>query len=108
MNNRFDDVYALVRLIPPGRVCTYGAIAGFLGMRGGARLVGWAMNASHALNDVPAHRVVNAQGMLSGKAHFGHPDRMQALLEAEGIQVKNDQVQAFKQVFWDPENSLLL
>lgn len=100
--NFFQDVYAVVRLIPQGRVTSYGAIAQYLGAKGSARMVGWAMNAAHTLPDVPAHRVVNSAGLLSGKAHFGSPTLMQELLEAEGINIKNDKVQDFKTVFWNP------
>ncbi len=99
----FQDVYEVVRLIPSGRVCSYGAIAAFLGSAKSARMVGWAMNASHSqIPAVPAQRVVNRNGMLSGKAHFGIPERMQELLEAEGIEVKNDQVVEFDKLFWNP------
>jgi methylated-DNA-protein-cysteine methyltransferase related protein len=99
----FEKVYAVVRRIPHGRVCTYGAIAGYLGTRGSARMVGWAMNASHtAKENVPAHRVVNRKGMLSGKHHFGAPHIMQQLLESEGIRVTDDQVVDFEKHFWDP------
>lgn len=102
----FADVYDVVRLIPPGRVTSYGAIARYLGSGGSARMVGWAMNQAHSMADVPAHRVVNRTGLLTGKHHFGHPDRMQELLEAEGIKVKDDQVQDFKTIFWDPSEHL--
>ena len=99
----FLDVYAVVRLIPEGRVTSYGAIARYLGSARSARMVGWAMNAAHAtMPPVPAHRVVNRIGMLSGKAHFPEPDRMQQLLEQEGIIVINDQIQNFGSHFWDP------
>lgn len=98
--NPFDDVYEVVKLIPPGRVTSYGAIAKYLGSKGGARLVGWAMNAAHGLG-IPAHRVVNSQGVLTGKHHFGG-NRMQEALEAEGVPVENDQVVDFKNRFWDP------
>ena len=104
--NTFDAIYAVVCLIPAGRVSSYGAIAAYLGMKGGARMVGWAMNASHTLPDVPAHRVVNRLGALSGKHFFGG-NRMQELLESEGIQVKNDQVLDFKIKYWDPSSELL-
>ncbi len=104
--NTFDAIYAVVCLIPAGRVSSYGAIAAYLGMKGGARMVGWAMNASHSLPDVPAHRVVNRVGALSGKHFFGG-NRMQELLESEGIQVKNDQVLDFKIKFWDPSSELI-
>lgn len=104
--NTFDAIYAVVCLIPIGRVSSYGAIAAYLGMKGGARMVGWAMNASHTLPDVPAHRVVNRLGALSGKHFFGG-NRMQELLESEGIQVKNDQILDFKIKFWDPSSELI-
>lgn len=98
----FARVYEVVRQIPEGRATSYGAIARYLGSAGSARMVGWAMNASHSLPDVPAHRVVNRVGMLTGKHHFGGTRLMQELLENEGIVVKNDQIQNFKTVFWDP------
>jgi len=99
----FLDVYAVVRLIPEGRVTSYGAIARYLGSARSARMVGWAMNAAHAtMPPVPAHRVVNRIGMLSGKAHFPEPDRMQQLLEQEGMIVINNQIQNFGSHFWDP------
>ncbi|MCU0430318.1 MAG: MGMT family protein [Cytophagaceae bacterium] len=103
----FDEVYQVVRLIPKGRVTSYGAIAAYLGMRSGARLVGWAMNASHSLSDVPAHRVVNSKGLLTGKFHFKTPTTMQRKLEKEGIVIIEDQIQDFKKVFWDPSKELL-
>lgn len=99
-NQSFDDIYAVVKLIPEGRVTSYGAIANYLGTKGGARLVGWAMNASHTL-DIPAHRVVNRNGLLTGKHFFG-PGRMQQLLETEGLTIENDQILDFKNYFWDP------
>jgi methylated-DNA-protein-cysteine methyltransferase-like protein len=102
----FDDVYAVVRLIPEGRVTSYGAIARYLGSGLSARMVGWAMNASHGL-DVPAHRVVNRQGLLTGKHFFAAPDTMQKLLEAEGIVVENDCIKNFKELFWNPSEALL-
>lgn len=102
----FEDVYAVVRLIPPGRVSSYGAIARYLGRSGSARMVGWALNNAHVLGDVPAQRVVNRAGLLSGKTHFGTPTRMQELLEAEGVKVENDQVVDFRERFWDPELEL--
>lgn len=98
----FEDVWDVVRLVPRGRVTTYGAIAAYLGTRMSARMVGWAMNAAHTLPDVPAQRVVNRNGMLSGKAHFGSPTRMQELLEADGVSVAEDTVQDFAKLFWDP------
>lgn len=102
----FDKVHQLARQIPYGRVSTYGAIAKHLGMARSARMVGWAMNASHHLDDVPAHRVVNRIGLLSGKHHFEGTNLMQQLLESEGIQVKNNQVMDFEKVFWDDFNNL--
>jgi methylated-DNA-protein-cysteine methyltransferase related protein len=103
----FKDVYAVVRLIPPGRVSSYGAIARYLGQSGSARMVGWALNGAATLPDVPAQRVVNRQGRLTGKIHFGSPTRMQELLEAEGVRVLNDQVLDFRELFWDPERELM-
>lgn len=103
--NRFDEIYEVTRLIPSGRVTSYGAIAKYLG-GGGARMVGWAMNASHGVLDVPAHRVVNRNGLLTGKHHFGG-NLMQELLENEGIKVKKDQVVDFKNLFWNPSDELL-
>lgn len=104
--NRFDDVYQVVRLIPSGRVTSYGAIASYLGAKGGARLVGWAMNASHTDSNIPAHRVVNRNGVLTGKAHFGG-NRMEELLRQEGILVSDDKVVDFDQLFWNPAVELL-
>ena len=101
----FEDVYAVVRLVPRGRVTSYGAIAHYLGTRGSARMVGWAMNHSHG-TDVPAHRVVNRVGLLTGKHHFGAGDTMQRLLEQEGVAVKEDKVQNFAKLFWDPSVEL--
>jgi methylated-DNA-protein-cysteine methyltransferase related protein len=98
----FEDVYAVVRLIPQGRITSYGAIAEYLGAKSGARMVGWAMNNAHTYEDVPAHRVVNRKGMLTGKHHFETPDKMQKLLEAEGIEVKEDCISNFKNLFWNP------
>jgi methylated-DNA-protein-cysteine methyltransferase related protein len=99
----FEQVYAVVRLIPPGRVTSYGAIAKYLGAAGSARMVGWAMNAAHsAIPPVPAQRVVNRNGLLTGKHHFGGGNMMQTLLENEGVAVKDDQVIKFKEIFWDP------
>lgn len=104
--NYFDLVYQVVREIPRGRVTSYGAIAHYLGLKSGARMVGYAMNAAHTMTDVPAQRVVNRQGLLTGKHHFETPTRMQELLEADGVRVENDQVQNFAQVFWDPDREL--
>lgn len=102
----FEDVYEVVRLIPSGRVTSYGAIAAYLGSKRGARMVGWAMNNCHVRPDVPAQRVVNRNGVLTGKNAFGSPTQMQELLEAEGVQVKNDQVVSFETFFWDPLREL--
>lgn len=99
----FDRVYAIVRQIPYGKVTSYGAIAKALGTARSARMVGWAMNASHHLADVPAHRVVNRKGLLTGKFHFEGTNLMQQLLENEGIQVKNNQIVDFESHFWTPE-----
>jgi methylated-DNA-protein-cysteine methyltransferase-like protein len=104
----YDNVYDVARQIPPGRVTSYGAIASYLGTKGSSRMVGYAMQASTgAQPPVPAHRVVNRQGLLTAKFHFGG-NLMQELLEAEGIKVKDDQVQDFKSVFWDPAVELAL
>jgi methylated-DNA-protein-cysteine methyltransferase-like protein len=105
-SNAFDLIYQVVREIPSGRVTSYGAIAAYLGMKGGARMVGWAMNASHATMDIPAHRVVNRNGVLTGK-NFFVGDRMTELLELEGMRIKNDQIQDFRSHFWDPSIELL-
>ena len=103
----FADVYDVVRQIPKGKVTSYGAIAAYLGTKLSARMVGWAMNAAHtAKPKVPAQRVVNRNGMLTGKHHFSPPKLMEQLLKKEGIKVKNDQVQDFKNVFWDPLEGL--
>ncbi|MDP4655660.1 MAG: MGMT family protein [Algoriphagus sp.] len=104
--NYFDWVYQVVREIPVGRVCSYGAIAHYLGLKSGARMVGYAMNAAHALADVPAHRVVNRQGLLTGKHHFPTPKTMQSRLEAEGVLVENDRVVDFENRFWNPQEEL--
>jgi methylated-DNA-protein-cysteine methyltransferase-like protein len=107
-DNFFSRVYKVVRLIPEGRVTSYGAIARFIGSPQSSRMVGWAMNASHfESGSIPAHRVVNRNGMLSGKHHFRHPDLMQELLESEGIQVENDRIIDFKTHFWDPYKELI-
>ena len=103
----FQDVYEVVMLIPRGRVTSYGAIGKYLGMPSSARMVGWAMNAAHTLPHVPAHRVVNRVGVLTGKNFFETPNRMRELLEAESIEVADDQIQNFKIFFWDPEKELL-
>lgn len=103
----FEKVYAVVSQIPFGKVTSYGAIAAFLGARKSSRMVGWAMNQSHRSGlAIPAHRVVNRNGQLSGKVHFGHPDLMQKLLEQEGHRIENDTIQNFEKVFWNPEQLL--
>ena len=103
----FEDVYAVVRQIPKGRVTSYGAIAKYLGTKLSARMVGWAMNAAHvATPKVPAHRVVNRNGMLSGKAHFATPTLMEELLLKEKIDVKDDKIVGFDKLFWDPYEEL--
>ncbi len=103
----FQRVYELVRLIPRGRVSTYGAIASYLGSNRSARVVGWAMNASFSKDEyVPAHRIVNRKGLLSGKQHFGTAGLMAQLLKNEGVEVKDDRVLDFKACFWDPNKEL--
>ena len=102
-DNFFERVYEIVRQIPEGKVTSYGAIAKALGTARSARMVGWAMNASHNLEDVPAHRVVNRIGILSGKHHFEGTNLMQQLLENEGIQVVDNQIIDFEKHFWEPE-----
>jgi methylated-DNA-protein-cysteine methyltransferase-like protein len=105
--NFFQLVYEVARQIPKGRVTSYGAIAECLGARSSARMVGWAMNGCHhAKFKVPAHRVVNRNGMLSGKFHYSPPEKMELLLKKEGIKVKNDQVIDFKKQFWNPVEEL--
>lgn len=100
--NFFERVYEIVRQIPEGKVTSYGAIAKALGATRSARMVGWAMNASHNLSDVPAHRVVNRNGMLTGKHHFEGTNLMQQLLENEGVKVEENKVVDFKLIFWEP------
>jgi methylated-DNA-protein-cysteine methyltransferase related protein len=102
-DNFFERVYYIVRQIPEGRVTSYGAIAKALGTARSARMVGWAMNAAHNLEDVPAHRVVNRKGLLTGKHHFDGTNLMQQLLENEGITVVNNQIIDFEIFFWMPE-----
>ena len=102
----FERVYEVCRKIPEGRVTSYGAIAKYLGAAKSARMVGWAMNSSHNLEDVPAHRVVNRNGVLTGKHHFGGSNAMQQLLEEEGVQVKELQVLNLEKHFWDPMKEL--
>ncbi len=99
----FENVWDVVRQIPSGRVTTYGAIASYLGTKSSARMVGWAMNSSFVIEpSVPAQRVVNRNGILSGKAHFATPTLMEELLQKEGIEIKDEKVQQFEKVFWDP------
>ncbi len=107
--NFFEDVFEVVRLIPKGRVTNYGSIAKYLGSGLSSRMVGWAMNASHNVKPkVPAQRVVNRNGVLTGKHHFKTPTTMQALLKKEGVEVKKDKVVHFKEIFWDPNIELAL
>ncbi len=98
----FEKVYEVVRQIPKGKVTTYGIIADVIGSKGAARTVGWAMNASHELKGVPAHRVVNRNGQLTGRLHFNPPEKMQELLEKEGIEIQNNQIVNFETHLWDP------
>lgn len=103
----FEKVYEIARLIPKGKVTSYGAIATFIGTKESARMVGWAMNNSHYCKyPIPAHRVVNRNGMLTGKYHFGNPNLMQQLLENEGIKIINDQIIDFNKHFWNPNIEL--
>ncbi len=104
--NFFQRVYEVVRKVPYGRVTSYGAIARYLGAGRSARMVGWAMNSSHGLEDVPAHRVVNRNGVLTGKHHFPGSRLMEQLLENEGVVVSDDQVVDFQKIFWDPMREL--
>lgn len=104
-DNFFEKVYAVARLVPYGRVTSYGAIAKYLGAARSARMVGWAMNGSHN-KDVPAHRVVNRVGLLTGKHHFEGTSLMQQLLENEGIEVKDNKIVHFERHFWDPAKEL--
>ena len=102
-DNFFERVYIVVRQIPYGKVTSYGAIAKVLGAARSARMVGWAMNAAHNLEDVPAHRVVNRKGLLTGKHHFDGTNLMQQLLESEGIVIVDNQIMNLETVFWEPE-----
>ena len=105
----FEDVWEVVKLIPPGKVTTYGAIATYLGSAISSRMVGWALHASiTAQQTIPAHRVVNRRGELSGKAHFATPQQMQQLLENEGVYIENDRVKNFETIFWNPSAKLKL
>jgi methylated-DNA-protein-cysteine methyltransferase-like protein len=103
--NFFQDVYEVARLIPKGRVTSYGAIGHYLGAKSSARMVGWAMYGCP--KNVPAHRVINSAGLLTGKHHFKPPSKMQRLLEKEGVEVVNDKVKNFKEIFWDPSKELM-
>lgn len=103
----FEDVFDVVAQIPKGRVTSYGAIAQYLGTKMSARMVGWAMNASHhSTRPIPAQRVVNRNGMLTGKTHFATPTLMEELLKKDGVKVENDTVVDFKSIFWDPAREL--
>lgn len=102
-DNFFEMVYEIARKIPEGRVTSYGAIAKALGAARSARMVGWAMNAAHNIEDVPAHRVVNRNGVLTGKHHFEGTNLMQQLLESEGVEVIDNQIVDFEKYFWQPE-----
>src|SRR5688572_4857689 len=105
--NFFELVYDIVRQIPKGRVTSYGAIAAALGAKSSARMVGWAMNGSHRMKPkVPAQRVVNRQGLLTGRVHFDYPEQMQELLEKEGVKVEDNEVVDFEKKFWDPVTEL--
>jgi len=103
----FEKVYQVAKLIPYGRVTSYGAIANYLGSPKSARMVGWAMNASHNNPEIPAHRVVNRKGLLTGKHHFEGTNLMQQLLESEGVVIKENQIQDFEKLCWDPQKELL-
>jgi methylated-DNA-protein-cysteine methyltransferase related protein len=105
--NFFQNVWDVARKIPKGRVTTYGAIANYLGAKSSARMVGWAMNGAFAVKPkVPAHRVINRNGLLTGKVHFATPTLMEELLQKEGIKVENDKVVEFSKLFWDPNSEL--
>ena len=105
-HNFFEDVFEVVKLIPKGRITSYGAIAKYLGTKMSARMVGWAMNAAHD-QKIAAHRVVNSKGLLTGKHHFKTPSAMQRALEKEGIKVTRDKVVDFEKRFWDPSQELI-
>jgi methylated-DNA-protein-cysteine methyltransferase-like protein len=109
MDDLFHNVYEVVKKIPSGRITSYGAIAAYIGSPGAARMVGWAMNASHHSPEwIPAHRVVNRNGLLTGKNHFDTPETMRELLENEGIIVEDDRILNFSERFWDPMKELSL
>jgi len=103
----FEDAKSVAKLIPTGRVCSYGAIAKYLGAARSARMVGWAMNSSLPEEEIPAHRVVNRKGLLTGKKHFDGVNKMQELLEAEGITIIENQIQNLAEIWWDPSEELL-
>lgn len=105
--NFFSDVHEVAKLVPKGRVTTYGAIGEYLGLKSSARMVGWAMNAAHGDDSIPAHRVVNRNGLLTGKFHFETETRMQELLEKEGVVVVDDEIQNFNKILWNPLKELL-
>ena len=107
-SNFFEKVYEVAKLIPFGRVTSYGAIAKYLGTPKSARMVGWAMNSAHGKPDIPAHRVVNRIGLLSGKNNFASPTLMEDLLKSEGLTILEDQIQNFKSHYWDPTEELHL
>lgn len=102
----FQMVFEVVKLIPVGRATSYGSIANYLGAKRSSRMVGWAMNTAHSNPEIPAHRVVNRNGLLTGKMHFQTPTLMQELLEKEGVIVKDDKIENFKAVFWNPIEEL--
>ncbi|HHL57659.1 MAG TPA: MGMT family protein [Bacteroidetes bacterium] len=109
MNNQgfFNRVYEVVKEVPYGRITTYGAIAAYLGSKGAARMVGWALNGSYTSGEnIPAHRVVNRSGLLTGKRHFGGTEVMKQLLESEGVIVEEDRITRFDELFWDPAEHL--
>jgi methylated-DNA-protein-cysteine methyltransferase related protein len=106
-HNFFEDVYDVVRLIPKGRVTNYGSIAAYLGSKLSSRMVGWAMNAAHGDRSIPAHRVVNRMGLLTGKHHFNPPESMQKKLEQEGLKIVKDKIQNYSEVYWDPSKELI-
>lgn len=103
----FELVYEVTKLIPKGRVTSYGAIAAYLGTKQSARMVGWALHGAKVQHNIPAHRVVNRNGLLTGKHHFSTPEAMEQLLAAEGIKVQDSRVQDFDKLFWDPSKELL-
>jgi methylated-DNA-protein-cysteine methyltransferase related protein len=105
--NFFNDVFEVAKLVPKGRVTSYGAIGEYLGLKRSARMVGWAMNQAHGRPEIPAHRVVNRKGLLTGKYHFATPTLMQELLEAEGVKVVEDQIQDFEKIYWEPMKELM-